>query len=185
MSNENSKEFLSSDTDSQKSENGSLHLNFPDKVQMEKKNGHNKSNSFIPKLDFTKVNEKYNNENMKKINIVNNNKIINKPNTKKDREEFLEAENKNFIKLNEKLTKRITKYKNGYNDLKEKYNALKIQFKLCFNKNEVLEMQIKRMTNRQSTEDITNKRFEMVENTSMVNFDLHYFFIFIIKKSNC
>jgi phage protein D len=170
---EDSKEFLSSDTDSQKSENGSFRLNFPDKVQMEKKNCHYKSNSFIPKLDFTKVKEKYNNETMKKISVIKNNKIV-KPINKKEKEEILEAENKNFNNLNEKLRNKLNKYKKGYNDLKELYKGLKVQFKLCCNKIEFLDMQIKRMTNRQSTEDITNKRFELVENTSMV-YSLFYF----------
>lgn len=180
MSQEDSNEFLSSDTDSQKSEQGSLELKFPDKVQMDKKSGHNKSNSFIPKLDFSKVQEKYNNENMKKINIVNNNKIV-KPNNKRDKEETLEAENKSLNKQNEKLRLKVDKYKNGYNDLKEKYKSLKVQFKLCCNKVEFLEMQIKRMTNRQSTEDITNKRFEMVENTSMVfHFYSNSFFAWLL-----
>lgn len=141
---------------------------------MEKKGGHNKSNSFIPKLDFSKVQEKYNHENMKKINVINNNKII-KPNNKRDKEESLEAENKILNKLTEKLRRKADKYKNGYNDLKQKYKSLKVQFNLCCNKVEFLEMQIKRMTNRQSTEDITNKRFDMVENTSMVILVFCYF----------
>lgn len=146
---------------------------------MEKKGGHNKSNSFIPKLDFSKVQEKYNNDNMKKINVINNNKIM-KQNNRKDKEEFLEAEVTNLNKLNQKLRLKLDKYKNGYKDLKEKYKSLKIQFKLCSNKVEFLETQIKRMTNRQSTEDITNKRFEMVENTSMV---LNCLFLFKLIKN--
>jgi len=134
---------------------------------MDKKGNHTKSNSFIPKLDFTKVQEKYNNENMKKINIINHNKNT-KSNVKKDKEEGLEIENKNLANQNQKLKLRIEKYFNGYNELKEKYKNLKIDYKICKNKVDFLEMQIKRMTNRQSTEDITNKRFDIAENTSMV-----------------
>jgi len=145
---------------------------------MEKKGGHERSNSFIPKLDFTKVQEKYNNESMKKINVVNNNKMI-KPNcnNKKDKEESMEAEIKILHLLNEKLNGKVSKYKNGYYELKGKYKSMKVQFKLCCNKVEFLEVQIKRMTNRQSTEDLTNQRFDMVDNTSMV---ISYNFFYLV-----
>ena len=42
-------------------------------------------------------------------------------------------------------------------------------------------MQIKKMTNRQSTEDITNKRCDIVENTSMVFINFNFF---ILKQNN-
>ncbi len=125
---------------------------------------HLRKNSLIPKLDFSKVQEKYNNENMKKISILNNSKVT-KPNVKRDKDDIFEIEN-------EKLKKKVEKYKKGYNEIKERYNNIKIKFKIISGKVEILETQIKRMTNRQSTEDITNKRFEIAENTSMVRYHI-------------
>jgi len=169
ISSEFSEEFLSSDADSQKSDNESLELKFPDKIQMDKMENPSKSISLIPKLDFSRVQEKYNNENIKKNNLLNNNKFI-KPIFKKELDGGLAVENKNLKIQSEKLKKKVEKYKNGYEELKEKYKNLKIQYKLCNNKLEVLELQMKKLTNRQSTNETTNKRYEVVDNTSMVNF---------------
>lgn len=144
---------------------------------MDKKD-HKKSISLIPKLDFTKVQEKYNSETMKKISVLQNK--IPKTNLKKEREEDPDSELKNLKKQNSVLQKKLEKYKNGYIELKEKYKNLKSSFKISNNKIEFLEMQIKRMTNRQSTEDMTNKRTEHVENVSMViNFKTFFLYFFI------
>ena len=163
---------LSNYSDSQKSEN-SIDVNFPEKVKMNEKHNHHKSVSLIPKLDFTKVNEKYNNDNnnLKKINL-NQNKIS----IKNLKREENETDSKKLKRENEKNIEKIKKYKESYNKLKEKYKKLKSILKISNGRIEILEMQIKRIPG--STEDITNKRSDQIENnTSMVNF---YFLLFFI-----
>jgi len=163
-------ESLSSTSNSQKSEN-SIDVNFPEKVKMNEKNKHHKSISLIPKLDFTKVNEKYNNESMKKINLAQN-----KISIKNLKREENDSEFKKLKKENDKNIEKLKKYKERYNKLKDKYKNIKSLLKISNGRIDVLEMHIKRNTTLVSTEDITNKRSEQIENTSMVNFLLIYIF---------
>lgn len=158
-------------------------MKFPDKVQMEKDAAtHNKSNSLIPKLDFTKVQEKYNNENMKQVHVFgnkknnNDNKIIkttttnNNNDNNKIKDDAFEKEKKSLVNKVQKLKAKIDKYKSRYKDLKEKFIDLKVKYKLSNNKINFLETQIKRNSNIHSTGDLTNKRLEInADNVSMVS----------------
>lgn len=137
------------------------------------KKDHKKSTSVIPRLDFSKVHEKYNSETMKKINVV---QIKNPKNEKNKKENDLENEIKILNKKNLSLQEKLDKYRNGYKTLKDSYIKLKKSLLKSNSKIEFLETQIKRMTNRQSTEDITNKRCDIVENTSMVFINLNFFY---------
>jgi len=58
-------------SDTERSNMESPAMKFPDKVKMSVNKGHKKAHSLIPKLDFTKVQQKYQSENMKgKVNVV-------------------------------------------------------------------------------------------------------------------
>ena len=147
-------------------------MKFPDKIIMQQKDK-KKCISLIPKLDLSKVQEKYNIENMKKINIPQL-KIIKNIVKKENNVNDIEGKKKNY----EKLKKKLEKYQKGYMELKEKYIKLKEYAKLSNNKIELLEVQIKKITNGQSTEDVTNNRCDVIGNTSLVKNFLFFRFLF-------
>lgn len=165
-------------------------MKFPDKVQMEKDPAHIKSNSFIPKLDLSKVNEKYNIDNSKKVNVFidknNNNNTIIKPiitrenniivnNKPIDEIKTFKKENTSLLNKIEKLKTKLDKYKARFKELKEKYNDLKIKFKFSGNKINQLEEYLRKSSQLQTTEYVSDNKADNNDNISMV-----YLIFFII-----
>jgi peptidoglycan hydrolase CwlO-like protein len=126
-------------------------INFPDKVKIpgnEKQQG-----GKIPKLDFTKVTEKYQTEGAKKTV----NKEIKKPLNKN--EEIIDKL-KNDLKQSQKtideLNTKIDKYKNLYKGSREKITNKNETIRKLNQRIDSLERQLRK--SGISTDDITNKR---------------------------
>ena len=145
--NEEEEEYTDDDAVSLESEV----INFPDKVKIpgnEKQPG-----GIIPKLDFTKVTEKYQSEGNKKTVNKETKKPLNK------NEEILEKlknDLKQAQKTIEELNTKIEKYKNLYRGSREKITNKNETIRKLNQRIDSLETQLRK--SGISTDDITNKR---------------------------
>lgn len=137
-------------------------VKFPEKIKMKKGVYHNKSISIgmpIPKLDLTNVKAKYHNAKNVEIAEVNNNKVSNRSSNEYiEKLKFQLKVCKNTVKI---IRKKLDKYKRVFQVQKQTIINLK-------NKNEFIEMQLKKSTG--STNDETSNTKKDINNTSMVNF---------------
>lgn len=150
-------------SDTERSNLESPSIKFPDKVKMAK--GHRKASSFIPKLDFTKVQQKYMSENVKKQNPLEE---VKKKTMSKNEELFekLKTDLKAAQKgLNEYKSK-YERYKHLCIELKEKLKDKNDKIRKSSFKIESLEAQVRKSFGfAPSTDDVSYKRND---NTSTV-----------------
>lgn len=160
-------------------------VKFPDKVHMSLSIHSDVSGKNLPKLDFTKVREKYLSTIMKvekkEIKLIadktseynSNNTIINgnedeialKKHINDDNK--IKSELKILHKTNENLKLKVDKYKKLYQDTKTTLIVYSNSLKIANTKIEMLETQVKKISVMPTTEDTVNKRDR--NNTSMVH----------------
>jgi predicted nucleic acid-binding Zn-ribbon protein len=131
----------------------STSIQFPDKVKMNKEDNP-KGAKNIPKLDFTKVKEKYETEDMVK-KPTEKKKPLNKM---EEQIEKLKNELKQATKTIEDLNGKLEKYRNLLKTTREKLSKKTDIIKKNNQKIESLEAQVRKYGGMPSTEDISNKR---------------------------
>lgn len=139
-------------------------IKFPDKVKMDSSVNSSILNkkSLIPKLDLTKVNNKYASESIKKPPV---------PITKASESEKIKSELTAEKKLTEELKEKCNKYKNAYIEMKSKCKALNENLKALNAKLELMETQFKKCGLTPSTDELSYKNNM---NTSMVIFIIYF-----------
>jgi chromosome segregation ATPase len=137
---------------SQENSIDSTSIQFPDKIKMN--NDRSQAAKNIPKLDFSKVKEKYEAEEIKKT-VIEKKKPLNKM---EEQIEKLKNELKQANKTIDDLNNRLEKYRSLYKVVREKLSKKTEIIKKNAEKIEILEAQIKKCGGLPTTEDISNKR---------------------------
>jgi chromosome segregation ATPase len=164
---DNMDDILAEISDSSEGSIDSTQIQFPDKVKMNKDDKSQAAKN-IPKLDFSKVKEKYEAEEVKKVVVADQKK---KPLNKLEEQiEKLKNELKQANKTIDDLNTRLEKYRSLYKVVREKLNKKTDIIKKNGQKIEQLETQIKKYGGMPSTEDISNKR--NLNNESIVRYNL-------------